>query len=60
MEAQSHSLTQAARCLKVVNLYNAALQAYNRGEYNAAIEQLEHLLQQEVDHQEPGSCTPWP
>ncbi len=52
IEAHSHSLAQAARRLKVVNLYNAALQDYNRGEYKAAIKQLEHLLQQDATHQE--------
>ena len=37
MEAQSQSLQQAARRLRIVNLYNNALQSFDQGNYATAM-----------------------
>jgi tetratricopeptide (TPR) repeat protein len=52
IEEQSQSLGQASRRLEIVNLYNDALQAYNRGEYQSAMASLERVIALEPGHEE--------
>lgn len=52
IEEQSQSLDQASRRLEIVNLYDGALQAYNRGEYQSAMTSLDRVLALEPGHEE--------
>ncbi len=52
IEEQSQSLEQTSKRLETVNLYNDALQAYNRGEYRKAMTGLERLIALEPGHEE--------
>jgi tetratricopeptide (TPR) repeat protein len=52
IESQSRDLTQTTSSLRRVNLYNTALQDYNRGAYQLAKDGLEELLRMQPNHQE--------
>ncbi len=52
IEEQSRDLDQAAKRLRIVNLYDTALQAFNQGQYERAVSQLDQLLVLERDHEE--------
>lgn len=52
IETQSRDLTQTSSSLRRVNLYNNALQDYNRGAYQLAKDQLEELLRLQPKHEE--------
>jgi tetratricopeptide (TPR) repeat protein len=52
IEEQSQSLEQTSRRLEIVNVYNDALQAYNRGEYEKAATGLDRVLSLEPGHEE--------
>ena len=52
IESQSQNLQQASRRLRIVNLYNAALQAFNQGSYQDAIRDCEEVLKLEPTHED--------
>jgi cytochrome c-type biogenesis protein CcmH/NrfG len=52
IEEQSQNLEQASRKLEIVNLYDTALQAFNQGQYDKAISDLDRLLVLEPGHEE--------
>ncbi len=52
IEEQSQNLEQTSRKLEIVNLYDDALQAFNQGEYDKAIADLDRLLALEPGHEE--------
>jgi tetratricopeptide (TPR) repeat protein len=52
IEEQSQNLEQASKRLEIVNLYNDALQDFNRGEYEKTISGLDRLLSLEPRHEE--------
>jgi tetratricopeptide (TPR) repeat protein len=52
IESQSQDLEEAATQLRIVNLYNTALQDFNQGNYEAAMGGLTELLQLQPDHEE--------
>jgi tetratricopeptide (TPR) repeat protein len=52
IESQSQDLQQAATQLRIVNLYNTALQDYNQGNYQEAMNGLQELLRLEPGHEE--------
>jgi tetratricopeptide (TPR) repeat protein len=52
IENQSRDLQETATKLRIVNLYNTALQDFNQGSYQAAMNGLEDLLRLEPSHEE--------
>lgn len=52
IESQSQNLQQASRRLRIVNLYDAALQSFNQGKYEDAMRDLEEVLRLEPTHEE--------
>ena len=52
IESVSKDYEAAQRRLRTVNLYDSALQKYNQGAYQAAIADLEQLLQLQADHED--------
>jgi tetratricopeptide (TPR) repeat protein len=52
IENQNRDFRVTSQQLKIVNLYNHALQEYNRGEYSIAMSDLNELLELEPDHVE--------
>jgi len=52
IEAVSKDYESAQRRLQIVNLYNESLQQYNRGEYEAALANLEQVLSLQPDHED--------
>jgi len=52
IQEQSQNLEQTTKRLETVNLYNDALQAFNRGEYEKAMAGLRRLLAIEPGHEE--------
>jgi tetratricopeptide (TPR) repeat protein len=52
IENQSQDLRTKSQRLQIVNLYGDALQAYNEGRYETAIDDLEEILRLEPSHQE--------
>jgi len=52
IESVSKDYEAAQRRLRTVNLYDDALQKYNQGAYQAAIADLEQLLQLQADHED--------
>lgn len=52
IEDQSRNLQEASTQLKVVGLYNDALQNFNQGNYQAAMAQLQELLKLQPSHEE--------
>ncbi|UCG52769.1 MAG: hypothetical protein JSW58_04245, partial [Candidatus Latescibacterota bacterium] len=52
IEEQSQNLEQAARRLRIVNLYDDALQQFNQGNFERSMTMLEQLLGMEPNHEE--------
>jgi tetratricopeptide (TPR) repeat protein len=52
IEAVSKDYEAAQRRLRIVNLYNEALQMYNRGEYQSAIANLDQVLGLQPGHED--------
>jgi tetratricopeptide (TPR) repeat protein len=52
IEAVSKDYEAAQRRLSIVNLYNEALQMYNRGEYQRAITNLDQVVRLQPDHED--------
>ncbi|MFQ5511018.1 MAG: hypothetical protein ACE5EO_04150 [Candidatus Krumholzibacteriia bacterium] len=52
IQTQSQSLAQTERRLQVVNLYNAALQAFDRGDYQGTLRELEGVFERDPEHRE--------
>jgi tetratricopeptide (TPR) repeat protein len=52
IETQSQNYESAQRTLRIVNLYDQALNLYNQGEYGRSLENLDQLLRLQPDHEE--------
>jgi len=55
IENQSANLEHASRQLRIVNLYNSALQSFNQGRYEDAQRDLEELLKLDPNHEEANN-----
>jgi tetratricopeptide (TPR) repeat protein len=52
IESVSQDFESAQRRLSIVNLYNEALQLYNRGEFQRAVTNLDEVLRLQPDHED--------